>query len=183
MSALEKRGLPSEFADHGTGQAIYKLTKHLADNGSFNSADTAFLQRWLYKVGREAAIDEMRKMWRLRSGVDTFNLSELESDEESTSDRQAVSGANSLQVAEARELCQKLWECIKELKPKEKFILLSDMQILAVLREYGGLESDLYDEDLSANAGSGVVLPGSLEDKRSRILKKLLAKLGRSTNG
>lgn len=183
VAALEKKGLPYEFADHGACQAIYRLIEHLSTNGSFKSADSGVVRRWLYKVGRDAGIDEMRKIWRLRSGADTFNLSEFGGEEDANLDHEDTSGGSAIDVAAARELCLELWQCIQELKPDEKFVLLRDMRVLTALREYGGWETDLYNEDLAADAGAGVALPSSLETKRLRVLKKLLAKIGRSTNG
>lgn len=183
IAALERKGVQAEFAEHGTCQALYKLFEKLERDGSFDSGNTDRLRRWLYKVGSDAAIDEMRRIWKLRSGTETQHASQYGADDDPPMEEGSTSKTAVLELVEAREVCRQLRDCIKDLKPDEKFILLSDIRVLGALREYGGLEIDLYDQDLASNASAGVALPGSLKAKRARILKKLLAKIGRSKDG
>lgn len=180
IAALEKRGLHAEFADHGACQALHQLFQLFEVDGEFDSASTDVVRRWLYKVGRDTAIDEMRRIWKLRSGADTFGFSEITDANNPSIEREDATHASGSDVLQAKETCRQLWECIQELRADEKFILLQDMQVLAALREYGGIESDLYDEDLASSPGADVALSGALRVKRSRILKKLQAKIGRS---
>lgn len=183
IAALEKKGIQAEFAEHGACQALHKLFKKLGQDGSFDSGNIDRLRRWLYKVGSDAAVDEMRRIWKLRSGTETLHASQYGTDFDPPIEDGGTSNAAVLELVEAREVCRELCDCIKELKPDEKFILLSDIRILGALREYGGLETDLYDQDLASTPGAQVALPGSLKAKRARILKKLLAKVRRSKDG
>jgi len=128
IAALEARGrFAPEFAEEGTSTAMYSLFKELASNSEFPISDPKQLQAWLYKAGCDAAIDAQRRVWKSRSGVNTFSISQFADEEEATTDPPDRSVSSPVDLAAARELCQDVADALSTFTPSERSLFLRDM--------------------------------------------------------